>query len=189
MKDEIVLDEVAVKVALKLIKRPGIEGCELRAYPDPASPLYKELVKYDLLRKFLKGQFDIPDYMLKEYDGKPFTCGWGETEGVKYGDVWTQEYADERLEKRIREFMKGVLKACPQLKHEPYTKVAACTSLAYNIGIGAFAKSTVCKKTQAKDYKGAGEAFLMWVKAAGKVMQGLVNRRKIEKELYLSTVL
>jgi lysozyme len=185
-KEEIVLDEMAVKVAIKIIKM--FEGCELRAYPDPASDLYKVMAAQGILKKYLKGLCDIPKEMLKDFDGKPWTAMWGETEGIKCGDVFTQEQADERLEKRVREFMKGVLKACPQLKKEPYTRAAACTSFAYNIGLGNFAKSTVCKKTMEKEYLTAAQSFHMWNKAKGAVLDGLVKRRKLEADLYMSEI-
>ena len=36
------------------------------------------------------------------------------------------------------------------------------------------------------DKENAGDAFLLWNKAGGKVLKGLVNRRKKERELFLS---
>lgn len=113
------------------------------------------------------------------------TIGYGETQGVKMGDVWTQEQAEIRLTTRVVGFMTGVLKACPQLWMEPANRAAACTVLAYNIGSTGFASSTVCRKTMAQDYAAAADAFLMWNKAGGKVLNGLTNRRKEERLLYL----
>lgn len=113
------------------------------------------------------------------------TIGWGETKGVKMGDVWTQEQADTRLAERVIEFMAGVIKACPQLHLEPPNRVAACTSLAYNIGLAGWAKSTVCRKTMEQSYKEAADAFLLWNKAGGKVVRGLTLRRVAEADLYM----
>lgn len=182
------LNEDAVRVAVKLIKQR--EGCCLRAYPDPASDLYKELSRAGILNAFMQGKKDIPEYMLKKFDGKPWTIGYGETKGVKQGDVCTQEEADSRLETRVREFMEGVIKACPQLAKESRGKIAACTSLAYNIGLANFASSSVCRDTQAKNYEKAANDFLLWnkVHSNGKlvVSDGLTKRRQIERDLYLS---
>ena len=36
------------------------------------------------------------------------------------------------------------------------------------------------------DFEGAGEAFLVWTKAGGKVLPGLVKRRNDERALYLT---
>ena len=74
-----------------------------------------------------------------------WTIGWGETCGVKDGDIWTQQQADAVLRQRVGQFMLATLKRCPQLHLEPLGRLAACTSLAYNIGVGAFGASSVCR--------------------------------------------
>lgn len=61
---------------------------------------------------------------------------------------------------------------------------AALLSFAYNLGIGALAKSTLLKLLNAADVWGAGNEFRKWVKAGGKTMPGLVSRRKAERELF-----
>lgn len=66
----------------------------------------------------------------------------------------------------------------------------ALVSLCFNIGPGNFGNSTLVKKLNTKDYKGAAEQFSVWNKGTinGKktVMNGLVNRRAREKALFLS---
>lgn len=175
----------AIKIAAKLIKRPGIEGCELRAYPDPASELYKTLAEHNILRKYMDGKLELPPYLAK-LDGSPWTIGWGCTEGVKVGDVITQEQADKWLEDQLAVRVAQVIKAAPKLAQASNEAIAACVSLQYNIGAKAFADSTVVKKIALGDMEGAAAAFNMWNKAQGQVMQGLVNRRKIEAELFKS---
>ncbi|PZQ93274.1 MAG: lysozyme, partial [Acinetobacter johnsonii] len=49
----------------------------------------------------------------------------------------------------------------------------------------AFSKSTLVKKLNANDIRGAADQFDVWVNAGGKRMQGLVNRRTVEKALFL----
>ena len=64
-------------------------------------------------------------------------------------------------------------------------------SLIFNIGEGNFSKSTVLKRLNSKDYKGAADAFLMWNKQKNKstgkleVLNGLTKRRNEERELFL----
>jgi lysozyme len=173
----------AVDLALPLVT--ASEGCCLRAYPDPASPLSKALAKAGLLRAYKAGRAEIPPE-LRHLDGSPWTIGYGETQGVVEGMVWTQEQADERVRLRVAGFASGVLKRCPQLASEPPQRLAACTSLAYNIGLGAFAASSVRSRTQRREYQAAGDAFLNWRTAGGVVMPGLVARRERERLLYLS---
>ena len=62
----------------------------------------------------------------------------------------------------------------------------AILSLAYNIGVNGFKKSSVLRHLKNGDKLSAGNAFLLWNKAGGKVLKGLVNRRKKERELFLS---
>ncbi|MEQ1307615.1 lysozyme, partial [Acinetobacter bereziniae] len=61
----------------------------------------------------------------------------------------------------------------------------ALVSLAYNIGINAFQNSTLLKRLNALEYLGAAQQFDVWIKAGGKTVQGLVNRRAVEKALFL----
>jgi len=60
----------------------------------------------------------------------------------------------------------------------------AMVSLAYNIGTGAFSKSTLLKKHLERNYGLASNEFPKWNKAGGQVVPGLVNRRAKEQELY-----
>ena len=59
----------------------------------------------------------------------------------------------------------------------------ALYSLCFNIGEGAFRKSTVVKRLNTGDYKGAADAIEMWNKPAV-----LINRRKREKALFLANI-
>jgi lysozyme len=172
----------AIRIAIPLIKLS--EGLCLRAYPDPKSPLSKALSARRLLKKYKAGIVEIPAD-LRGLSAAPWTIGYGETSGVCEGMVWTKDQAELRLVRRVGGFAVGVLKRCPQLHLEPDNRLAACLSLAYNIGTGAFAGSSVCSKTARRDYQGAAAAFLLWNKANGAVMPGLTIRRKLERDLYL----
>lgn len=60
----------------------------------------------------------------------------------------------------------------------------AMVSFAYNIGKEGFDGSTALRKLNAGDADGAAEAMKMWNKSDGAVVQGLVNRRNDEVELF-----
>ena len=64
-------------------------------------------------------------------------------------------------------------------------QIAAMCSLVWNIGSHAFAGSTLLKRLNAGDYQGAADAFTMWVKAGGKVVEGLQRRRLAEKLVFM----
>ena len=62
----------------------------------------------------------------------------------------------------------------------------AIVSLTYNIGVNGFKRSSVLRLLKQGDKQNAADAFLLWNKSGGKVLKGLVNRRKKERELFLS---
>lgn len=96
-------------------------------------------------------------------DAGVWTCGWGETEGVLPGARWTQEYADERLRLALHEWTAGVQHALGGA-YANANQLAAMLCLAYNIGLAAFAKSTVARLHKCGDYAGAARAFALWNK-------------------------
>lgn len=62
----------------------------------------------------------------------------------------------------------------------------ALVSLCYNIGTDGFKGSTVLKLVnQYIGGKPLEDAFLMWKKAGGKVIDGLVKRRELEYQTYM----
>lgn len=103
---------------------------------------------------------------------------------VKRGDTCTLEQAKSYMKYDLIEFEHTVnsLAKVPLNKNQ----FDALVSLTYNIGSGAFKSSTLLKKLNLSDYKGAADQFDVWVNAGGKRMQGLANRRAKEKSLFLS---
>lgn len=95
----------------------------------------------------------------------------------------TSAECDEILTRDLAKFEAAVLDAVkvPLAQHE----FDALVSLAFNIGGGAFAKSTLVKRLNAGDRQGAADAFLMWDKAGGKTLKGLTTRRKAERLQFL----
>lgn len=67
----------------------------------------------------------------------------------------------------------------------PQCQFDALASFAFNVGIGAFEKSTLFSRLKAGDTMGAAGQFARWVKANGKTLPGLVKRRAAERALFL----
>lgn len=65
----------------------------------------------------------------------------------------------------------------------PNSERAALYSFAYNVGTGAFARSTLLKKLDTGDLAGACNELKRWTYAGGKQWKGLVTRREIEHEV------
>jgi len=65
------------------------------------------------------------------------------------------------------------------------SQFAALVSLCYNIGAAAFRKSSLCRKLNAGDYGCVPSELMKWVKACGKKLQRLANRRAAEEDLWV----
>lgn len=187
------LNPVAIRIAVKIIK-PS-EGFNAIAYPDPSSPLYKALSAHGMLQRYMRGDIKWKDLAenFQALSGTPWTVGFGETQGVTKDTVWTLAEAESRLTKRVEGFMQQVLQASPKLATQSPEKIAAVTSLVYNIGMGDEARkidgyltSTVRRKIAAEDWAGAAASFSMWNKSRGLVVAGLVTRRATEAALFMS---
>ena len=63
---------------------------------------------------------------------------------------------------------------------------AALVSFTFNLGAGNLRSSTLLKYLNADDRFGAADQFGRWVQACGKVLEGLVARRRAERELFLT---
>lgn len=116
--------------------------------------------------------------------GEPWTIGYGRAHGITQG----QQISAETAEQYLREDVEWVEDAIRETVTAPLTQAQfdALCSLIYNIGEGAWRKSTMLKKINAKNYLGAAQEFVRWNLAAGKVMPGLTNRRVLEQRMFES---
>jgi lysozyme len=108
-------------------------------------------------------------------DGKTLPDDWNRT--------FTMEEVNEILKKDLNRFERGVLRLCPNGLTQ--SRFDALVSFSFNVGLGNLQRSSVRMRHNRGDYDGAAEAFLMWTKAAGRVLPGLVKRRQDERSLYL----
>lgn len=106
------------------------------------------------------------------------TLGFGTTAGVKMGDTITPPKALARALQDVQKF-EGALKQCVTVPLHQY-EYDAYTSLEYNIGEGAFCRSTLVKRLNTGDYYGACQQILVWDKFQGKPLRGLTLRRQAE---------
>ncbi len=119
-----------------------------------------------------------------------WTIGFGCTEGVKPGMVWTAGEAEAGLRREIAKFEATVNRLVTVAINQ--NEYDAMVSLAYNIGAAGFERSSVLRRLNNGDRKGAAKAFEMWTKANVKGrkvdLPGLVSRRKREAALFLKPV-
>lgn len=164
----------------------AFEGCKLEAYPDPGSPLGRELRKTENMRK--------EDWQM--LSGAPWTIGWGSTgpdffnltsDGkptqIGPGTRWTQEQCDLRKEQDLLQFCSAVEKLLKVKVTD--NQFAALVSFAYNCGTGNLKNSSLLRFVNGNQPRLAAEEFLKWNKAQGQVMPGLTRRREAERRLFL----
>lgn len=142
--------------------------------------------------------------LIKQFEGfrsKAYRCpagvwtiGYGTTfyragEKVKQGDTIDEITASKYLQERIDNNRMFVEKMTP--KNLPSGAVDALVSFAYNCGLVALQKSTLLKKIKENplNLKGIEKEFAKWNKGGGKVLQGLVKRRKIEYQMFEDAIL
>lgn len=116
------------------------------------------------------------------------TVGWGATRcpdgsSVRLGLIWTQAQADTAFALDLARFAKqvhGHVDGVPTTWFE----FDAMVSLAYNIGVGAFAESTLLRRHRDGDHGSSAAEFARWNRQAGAVLAGLTRRRAVEAAHY-----
>ena len=115
-----------------------------------------------------------------------WTVGYGCTVGVKPYQRITEKEAEEMLLREIAKHESYVNKYANQLKLNQ-NQFDALVSFSYNCGIGNLKNLVADKNGKAtRDKKTIAEKMLLYNKCNGKVMRGLINRRKKEYELFCS---
>lgn len=141
----------------------------------------------------------IAEELCKRFEGfrpKPYRCpagiptiGYGATQ---YADGRAVQLSDPPISKQDAEdlllfqlhsrFLPGVIRLCPILVAYPHA-LAAITDFAFNLGLGRLQTSTLRKRLNEGDWEAAKEQLMRWTRASGKVLPGLVARRKAEAAL------
>ena len=107
-----------------------------------------------------------------------WTIGYGHTAGVTQGMVINQTQAENMLKSDMKKYEKYVTDNVKIPLNE--NQFSALVSFCYNCGVGNL-RTLVKGRTAAQ----IAEAMLLYNKASGKVLNGLVRRRKAERELFL----
>ncbi len=112
-----------------------------------------------------------------------WTIGTGNTyyedgSPVKEGDVITKERVPTLLNITARDYENNINAVVKVPLNQ--NQFNALVEFSYNVGINGFNKSTLLKKLNAKDYIGAADQFLAWIK-----QPSLLTRRKRTRALFL----
>ena len=131
--------------------------------------------------------------IIKEFEGlrltsylcaaKVWTIGYGHTgPDVYQGMTITKQTAEDLLRGDLLYFEHGVDSLIETATENEFS---AMVSLAFNIGLGNFKKSSVLKYHNIGKRAQAANSFLLWIKGGGRQLPGLVRRRSAERSLYL----
>ena len=139
---------------------------------------------FDIIKEF--EALELEAYL--DGGGVP-TIGWGHTSDwkrkVKLGDKITKEEAEDLIKTDVYEASNAINDYVEiELTQNQYD---ALCSFVFNIGIDAFRSSTLLRMiNQERSIKDCAPQFNRWVHDNGKVVAGLVRRRKLERKLFES---
>lgn len=125
----------------------------------------------------LDGVWTIGYGQTGRYYGKRVRRGMTTTKAEAH--AWLRDHSIKTYEDAVTQAVKVPLNQ---------NQFDALVSFTYNVGVGALKQSTALRKLNAGDYAGAADALTMWTKCNGKVLAGLVRRRKEERALFLTPV-
>lgn len=139
----------------------------------------------DISEELVEAVKDFEGCKLYAYrdSGGTLTIGYGHTRGVKAGQAITQAQADEWLRQDLEAAMSQVeglgLTGLGQTQKE------ALADFTFNLGIGNLRQSTLLRYIKAgKGKRAIYDEFMRWVYSKGKVLGGLVKRRRWEALRY-----
>ena len=110
-----------------------------------------------------------------------WTIGYGHTAGVYEGQVITQAQADNMLKSDMKKYEKYVTDNVKIPLNE--NQFSALVSFCYNCGVGNL-RTLVKGRNTAQ----IADAMILYNKASGKVLTGLVRRREAERKLFIKPV-
>lgn len=125
----------------------------------------------------LDGVWTIGYGQTGRYYGKKVRKGMTTTKALAH--AWLRDHSIKTYEDAVSAAVKVPLNQ---------NQFDALVSFTYNVGIGALKQSTALRLLNQGDYTGAADALTMWTKCNGKVLAGLVRRRKEERALFLTPV-
>ena len=113
-----------------------------------------------------------------------WTIGYGHTGTAKRGMSISKAEGERLLKKDLQVFENAIHRLVKVSLNQ--NQFDALVSFAYNCGAQALSQSTLLRVLNQGNYKEAANQFLRWTRGGGRVLPGLVKRRKAEKELFES---
>jgi lysozyme len=126
----------------------------------------------------------IPTAYLDTIASPPvWTIGYGHTNGVRAGQTVSEGEARKLLAADLRDAARAVGQEV-KVKLTVRQRIALI-SIVFNCGPGVLDDTHLIKDLNAGNYEGAADRFLEWDHAGGVRVEGLTNRRKSERWMFL----
>ena len=123
-------------------------------------------------------------------DPKHTSIPFNERRNLPIPDGWDRQLTmgevDDILSQDLARFERGVSRLCPAALGNQGI-FDALVSFSFNVGLGNLQRSGLRMKTNRGEFDDAAQEFLKWTKAGGRVLPGLVKRRRDEMAMYLSS--
>ncbi len=113
-----------------------------------------------------------------------WTIGYGHLCDEHHPPI-SEEEALAYLSQDLEVALEASVRHCPVLIDEPDRRLAAIASFTFNLGAGRLQTSTLRRRVNERDWEGAGDELLRWVRGGGRILPGLVRRRQVERGLLL----
>lgn len=128
---------------------------------------------------------DSEGLRLEAYNlGGQWLIGYGHSRTARAGMTITEAQAGQLLREDVRDAEDGVRARVLAPVNE--NQFSAMVSLAYNLGLSAFGRSTVLEALNQGDYSQAADNFMNHNLAAGVPNEHLTHRREQERALFLT---
>lgn len=132
---------------------------------------------------FTPAQEDTVYATYKDLGGVLTYCT-GATEDAQWGKTYTPAECAAQLDRDLERHAAGIAECIPMDRLTDGQRVAFVDA-AFNIGVQAFCGSSMARKANAGDMRGACDALLLWNRVGGREVAGLTKRRQRERELCL----
>ena len=113
-----------------------------------------------------------------------WTIGYGHTLDVNPGSTLSLKQGELLLLKDLRRYEQAVNNYVTVPLYQ--NQFDALVSFCFNVGTSAFKNSTLLRLLNQKQYTAAAKQLLRWTTGGGRVLPGLVKRRKAEFDLFMS---
>lgn len=116
-----------------------------------------------------------------------WTIGWGHTQGAHPGQIISLQEAEALLLRDLAPMADYLCQWRPA--NATQNQFDAMLSFLFNLGITQFNQSSAASAWRRSKFEEVPNLMMRWIRGGGKILPGLVRRRKVEGHLFVSGTL